>query len=154
MTRIVPALAFVAFAFPGALEAQEPYKLIGYLDLPAENAIVSRTKPMTAAGWVFECKSGLQPLSQRVGAMAVAFTATGGSLFVPKTFTLTPIVGRPDVQLAFGSLCPAVGPWTGYGVKVEDMPPAGAWTLIVSWTTWDGKGVPTSHEQRRALIVQ
>jgi hypothetical protein len=126
------------------------------VDYPAANAVVSR-KAMAygfaAAGWVFECRSGLQPLTERVGSLSVWWGEPGGREYHPQDFGLYGFLHRPDVAKAYASACPSVGDYTGFAIWVSDLPPPGEWDLRVGIATWDGARRVITRAVIRHIVI-
>lgn len=136
--------------FPAPLQ---DFKLLTNVDYPNADgtAFISRSQPLTIGGWVFECRSGLVPVMQRVGSTAVNFSAFGIT-HVPRDFYITVGV-REDVKAAFNAECPAVGAHTGFSITLTDLPPPGVWNLQVAWATWDGAGRIITRSVIRTVTV-
>lgn len=122
----------------------EDYKILSHIDSPTRDTFVVQDSKNSArlviGGWGFECRSGLQPFTQRVGDYGVFFrnVATGEDI-MPDTVRVYN-GARPDVGRAFASLCPAVGDWTGYSTVVTGLPKPGNYWMYALWATFDGKG--------------
>lgn len=141
-----------------AAQLQPDFAIHAHIDLPREFALVPRAQPLVIHGWAFECRSGLQPSTQRVGDIAVRFVSVQNQRvsFTPKVGSVTLLnTFRPDVGLAFGFACQSVGSAAGYALIVTDLPPRGSWHLEVLIDTFDGRGrVITNLQHRRIVVVE
>ena len=144
---IVAATVAPASAQPAPpADLPRDYLIAGYLD----RAVVSDGRALLQ-GWVFECRSGLQPVSQRVGSVSVHYAAPGREPFIPRTIALA-AGERPDVAAVYQPFCPSVGNRTGYAI-VTEAPPAGTWTARVAWVTFDGRDRQTPPHESSATIT-
>jgi hypothetical protein len=135
------------------LPAHPDFKIMMNVDSPVVMQYVSRSQPLVIGGWTFECLSGLQPSTQRVGDIAVRFqNVNTGAEFLPVTVKLYNGV-RSDVGLAFSGACPAVGSYTGFSLVVTGLPPANMYQMTVLVDTWDGAGRPLVEKQKITVII-
>lgn len=147
-----------AQAPPPPVPAPPDFQIYGYLDAPAANAVISRSA-FEMAGWVLECRSGLQPVSQRVGNVTVNFVSAKdlSVRFVPAAIVPAFSLERPDVARAYEPACHAVGAHVGYWISIpsQNMPPPGDWILQITWITFDGAGrfTPPHTDTRPVTIV-
>jgi hypothetical protein len=118
------------------------FQIFTYLDTVGGPVISRGAGKMVAQGWAFECRSGLQPVTQRIGSLAVAYS-DGIRTVAPERFGVPVAIVRPDVARAYGAYCPAVGSVVGFAV-MADPPPIGVWMVKIAWVTWDGSGRQTA----------
>lgn len=144
--------ATVGAQAPTTTTAPADYGLLGYVDYPREDQVLRRSE-FYVMGWMFECRSGLQPFTQRIGDITIGFFAPGQGNKLPGRLEVFGGWERPDVAAAFSGACPSVGKFVGYGLGVTGLPPAGTWTLTVSWITWDGAGRPRQHTESRTITL-
>lgn len=103
------------------------------------------------SGWQFECRSGLQAITQRLGLFGAQYKDTvHGTLFSPTTFQMS-TVERPDVAAAFTTSCPAVGSFVGYGVFTDTPPYPSVWELHIVFRTTDGAGRPLQLDLKTTI---
>jgi hypothetical protein len=144
MRKLMLALVFVLLALPVSAQPNDGgapnFKVVTHIDWPQEGAVVSRTE-LHVAGWVHECGSGLQPVTQRIGSVSLRFYNAITGNHIP-SFTLHGSLNRPDVAAAYTPSCPAIGPYVGYALTLPpgQAPPPGFWRVDVSWATTDGAG--------------
>lgn len=146
MRRVIGCvLLLLVLGFPA--HAQAPpildFGILSYLDYPRAGDVVRRSQ-FYLMGWAFECRSGLQPVTQRIGDVTVGFFQPGRGT-VLANYQVFGSWERPDVAAAFRGACPAIGPYVGYGMGIANVPPAGVWTVTVAWATQDGAGRVSQH---------
>jgi len=133
LTRCL-VLALVLVTTSTVTAQQTPLR--GNIDIPAQNAVVSRAG-LYLAGWEFDCQTGQQPY----GVSAFYTTDTG---IVPVPVVVKWRVYRPDVYQAFaGFSCDQNGslylsPFTGWHLYFPEPPPVGQRTLILQFSTSAG----------------
>lgn len=162
------AIAVVAVSLAAPVHAQSPselapgaYRLYGSLDvvIPADGgATFTTVTPVVLAGWVFECRSGLQPQTQRVGEFVAYWSRRlpGSSFGEVQTATLSAVyyvAQRPDVVLVYRNTCPAVGPNVGFLVMATPPDEPADWTLNLGVTTVDGAGNRIWWEAHKEIRV-
>jgi hypothetical protein len=152
---IFAPVAIVAHVAPASAQTGPPR------ELPPDFWIASYVDIATATtggravlqGWAFDCRTGLQPFTQRPGTLMLHFAAPGRASFVPSSFTIWGGGERPDVAAVYQPQhCPSVGSFTGFAI-VSDAPPAGTWRAVVSWVAFDGAGRQTPPHESGATIV-
>lgn len=154
MTRTAFVVALLLSA-PAAAQTLPPapadYALIGALDVPVENLTTTRAN-FRVSGWIFECRSGLQPFTQRLGNVTLRFFRGGTSFFPPK-YDVEGNIMRADVPPYFTPQCPSVGPYVGFNVTMPTyaLPPQGTWELQLWWWTTDGAGRVIWHNVNRTV---
>jgi hypothetical protein len=161
MKRILVAVALVLlFAVPGGAQtpASPDFYLRGYVDMvisaTGSTTLSRNAGQLVSVGWLFECRSGLQPVTQRVGAAVVYYTNDAGERFTPTHFQIITTV-RPDVEAYWQRIgaCPAIGPNVGFAAYA-DAPGPGFWIMHVTVATWDGAGrtIQTDYPSQRVLV--
>lgn len=157
MNHIALAVTLAILAAPAAAQTLPPappdYVLIGALDLPVQNLVTTRAD-FRVAGWIFECRSGLQPFTQRVGTVTMRFYQPGTDTSVfPASYEVDGNIPRADVPPYFAAQCPAVGPYVGYNLKIAttSLPPRGTWDVQLWWFTTDGAGRTVQHGASRTV---
>lgn len=157
----------VAVLTPSAARAQAPsdFKVFGSLDLVVDSATGSQETftvgtPIWYTGWAGECRSGLQPQTQRVGRFAVQYArvvpgAPPEKPAEPPTPPVLPVftVQRPDAAAVVSGQCPAIGPHIGYWVLAPAPPEPGDWYLWFLVITTDGAGREASFESQPRIIT-
>ncbi len=158
---LVRLLAFVAITQMSiaAAHAQAPppapadFVVVGSLDVVIDGVNggdqPTTSDPVIVAGWTFECRSGLQPKTQRLGEIHAFYKSIDkpaeDPVEVKASLLLT--VARPDVAAVYQPYCPAVGANVGFVAVIPPPPAFGTWTLqlVVSATdsadrvaTWTG----------------
>jgi len=160
MMRVSFGVVFALVAVIAPLHAQSPSSALALTPAPPDfyiDGYIDRVEVVPGSGrvvllgWAFECRSGLQPATQRLGAFSVHFTAPGQSNVIPATMTIG-IGERPDVAAVYEPYCPAVGQHVCYAITVP-APSAGVWTARLSWVTWDGAGRIALHNDARTVTV-
>jgi hypothetical protein len=156
MTKIITLAVALLLSFSTMARAQTPltpapsdYQLIGSLDRVANattgtgsfttNALVS------TGGWIFECRSGLQPQTQRIGTFSAEYRRIlndGTDIVIPAGVMAVEIAAREDVAKAYQFDCPAIGPHVGFNLSIFPPPVQGQWELKLIVTTADGAGRP------------
>lgn len=158
---IVVALASASTAYaqsPTSL-APDAFTVYGSLDVVISgngSASLSLDQPLILAGWAFECRSGLQPQTQRVGTFSVAYMRVYRPRFgeIESASISGPWVNvRPDVALARNGMCPSVGDNTGFVLVASPPSEAGYWTMVLNVATTDGAGHRVDWEVRRDIFV-
>ena len=171
--RLIVVLVALAVAVPAApARAQGPvspvcaapidgvptptdFRVCGQIDqvVPADGSpTLTTTTPVGIGAWVFECRSGLQPATQRLGTI----TALWWRMLGPQhgevdggPVTTATVAVRADVAAAYQSLCPAMGAAVGLNLTVPPPSEAGIWTLDLVVTTTDGAGRRIEWRGRR-----
>lgn len=109
--------------------------LIGYVDLPQNNATMSASDPLASvvAGWEFDCTTGDIGAWSDVQITYYGLGARTGMTWTPTIdYNRTTRVNRPDVQVAFAPWCPVL-PANGYNIFFTQPPPSGSWHVVVRW---------------------
>src|SRR5262245_6705700 len=139
-----PLVAVALMVLPPSASAQtnlpEPFEVRGALDLivaidgtPADDPLGSHlttSDPLWLTGWTVECRSGLQPQTQRLGQFSAYWTRRSGPLEEVQRSTILAapiIVERQDVAKALSPSCSAVGPHVGYWILVTPPSEWGIW---------------------------
>lgn len=164
---LVVGLSLIAAVWPFVLvspagaqtlpPAPSDFRLYGSLDVVVSSdgsSSLSLSRPVILDGWLFECRSGLQPQTQRVGEFSIQYWRIyhhpfGEIYIMPPSSTA--VVGRPDVMPVFQSACPAVGGHTGFHLAVPPPPEDGNWTLELVVSTTDGAGRRITWGASRAV---
>lgn len=165
-TPILVVLALVASASiaraqsPTELPAPDDFKVYGSLDIvmPVDASDTFTTaKSVIMAGWVFECRSGLQPQTQRVGQFSAYWSRRlGDSRFGEVQWadiSAVYVAQRPDVPIARRDTCPSVGQNVGFYVVAAPPDEQADWTLNLAVTTFDGAGHSTGWQGRADVRV-
>jgi hypothetical protein len=109
--------------------------------------------PVIASGWIFDCRSGLRPVLERVGSVSMLMVRDGDqSAFFPNV-RVEAATARPDVLAAYGAACPSMGQETGYTLIADIPPPSGGYVVYVAWATWDGAGHAIQHVSSPSRVV-
>jgi len=146
IVTVTPAAAQIALP----RDPPADFWIASYVD----RAVVMDDGRVLLQGWSFDCRTGLQPATQRIGSVTVHYSAPGGQRYIPDTFQLWGGGERPDVASVYAPHCPSVGPFVGYGI-IATAPPAGVWTVTVSWVAFDGAGRQTPpHASSAAITVR
>jgi hypothetical protein len=130
------------------------FRLEGSLDVAQPSG-----SQIALGGWIFDCRSGLQPITERVGSVSVAFypdSGFGGASFGPLVPVHYQVLGgfqRDDVLAGKGAACPSMGNRVGYWIFVSDTLPAGRYTVHVAWVTWDGAQRQVSHLATKTIVI-
>ncbi len=147
--------------YPGAFAVEGSLDLVVALDGSVATADpttshLSRSQQIWIAGWAFECRSGLQPQTQRIGQFNVTFTRTRGSFGeMQQSIVSTPVVvARADVVAARQGDCPSVGPNVGFWALVTPPDDWGPWTMNLEISTTDGAGhIAWMPTQRKDVFI-
>lgn len=115
------------------------------------NYFPTPTPVVVISGWTFECRSGLQPTTQRQGTVGIAYYPINNATPVLPNFKVETLQ-RTDVAAAFTASCPALGPSVGFWITATP-PPPGKYVVFVSWLTWDGAGRLAQHVANTFLTV-
>ena len=128
------------------------FQLIGSLDIAV--ALGSDPHPVVGAGWIFDCRSGLRPVLERVGSVSMKMVHNPDGVPVFPSVRVEPSpMPRTDVLAAYSSKCPSMGAYTGYFVIADMPPPPGWYTVTIAWATWDGTGRQIKHVSRPYDVV-
>lgn len=141
------------------VNAPADFKVCGHLDAISGANVTAEmtTRTLVNVGlWVFECRSGLQPQTQRVGTVY----ARWWRLLSPQHGQSEQVIvqapataPRPDVAAAYAATCPAIGQDVGLNFLVAPPTEAGIWTLDIVVTTSDGAGRCIEWLGRRENIL-
>lgn len=156
------ALALIlTFAAPAAAQgaAVDDYRIYGHLDVVQSldgSTAFTTAMPIVAGLWTFECRSGLQPQTQRVGLFAAHYWRVFGRFGEVEdgSVTLVQVEERKDVAAAYQRTCPAVGPNVGLLLLVSPPPEPGVWMLQIDAFTTDGAGRLASWSVTQEILVQ
>jgi hypothetical protein len=132
---------------PTLTPAASDFQLIGSLDsvvnaTTGSRAVFTTNALVSAGGWIFECRSGLQPQTQRIGVFSATYRFVGSDTVIPAGLFPVEIAARQDVAQAYQFECPAVGAHVGFNVNMFPPPVQGQWELKLTVTTTDGAGRP------------
>lgn len=142
---------------PSGLVALPDFFVTAHVDVPnMANGIPLISKadgPLVVGGWAFECRSGLQPATQRTGDLAVSLmdVNTGAQ----PSYTVRTVTGdRADVGRYFRFFCPALGNTAGFSLLVDltNVPP-GMYKFSVLADAFDYAGRLAWYQPKPITII-
>ena len=141
-----------------AASTPPPFEIRASLDLvqSADGGTITTTTPVILAGTAFECRSGLQPQTERLGTFEVYWTRVYMPHFgeiEPGTITYLAAVSRLDVQAAAVSSCPSVGTTEGFVLVVTTPTEPGTWTLGLGIAATNTDGTSARWDNRQSITV-
>lgn len=159
-TYVLFVVASLSVAVPAQAQmTPADYRLLGSLDIVVDSATGSQDTftvgtPIWYSGWNGECRSGLQPQTQRVGTFSIRYSRVDRIGAPQKPPVLAPFtVQRPDAAAALTGDCPAIGPNIGYWLLAPGPTEAGDWYVSLFVTTTDGAGRQAIWESESRIIT-